>query len=232
MRNGPQPERSLSRDEIEQYHRDGFLVVRGLYDAETVQQWKMRIVAAMTADKSFEEPHGVRVWKEDELDPYLRERMADPHVAAILHALVGPEVEFLSVKAVFKSASTDFASPWHHDRAYWGGSAKMSIWIALDPADRSNGCLKMIPGSHRQAMETRFVDDGKGFGNRIDEEALKDLPVETLEVAPGDAVFFHDLTVHSSYPNTAGTDRWSFISTYRDATIPDSATLWKTTMRV
>ena len=61
---------------------------------------------------------------------------------------------------------------------------------------------------------------------------VKDLHVETLEVAPGDALFFHDLTVHASHPNTAGTDRWSFISSCRDGSVPDSATLWKTAMRV
>ncbi len=219
-------------EEVGKYHRDGFLIVRKLYTPDVAADWKQRIVSIMRADRTIDDPVGVRVWTESKLDPFLRERMADPHVVSILKALIGPSVEFLSVKAAFKSAATDFASPWHHDWAYWNGSHKISIWIALDPADRTNGCLKMIPGSHRRTMDCSFTEEGIGFGWRVNEEALKDLPVETLEVDPGDAVFFHDLTVHSSHPNTAKKDRWSFISTYRDASVPDESATWKTSMRV
>ena len=51
--------------------------------------------------------------------------------------------------------------------------------------------------------------------------------VDPLPVARGDAVFFHDLTLHASCPNPSGRDRWTAIATYRDASQPDASTVWK-----
>ena len=60
------------------------------------------------------------------------------------------------------------------------------------------------------------------------DEALQGLPVETLPVRRGDAVFFHDLALHGSTPNINGADRWSAIATYRDASQKDESTVWRT----
>ena len=223
---------SIAPELVESYRQDGFLIVRNLYDPTVMSDWKRKIIEIMRADGTINDPVGVRVWQHEALDSELLRGMADPKVVCILQALTNPCVEFLSGKAVFKSADTDFASPWHHDWAYWKGTHKISIWIALDPADRSNGCLKMIPGSHRKAMKCNFTEEGIGFGWRVDQAAVDRLPLEVIEVSSGDAVFFHDLTVHASYPNTAKKDSWSFIATYRDASIPDESTVWKSGMPV
>jgi len=47
-----------------------------------------------------------------------------------------------------------------------------------------------------------------------------------------DAVFFSELAIHASHPNTSGADRWSLISTYRDASVKDDSTVWKIAMVV
>ncbi len=60
------------------------------------------------------------------------------------------------------------------------------------------------------------------FARRMADKDVEGLPVQTIEVKRGDAVVFHDLAVHSSYPNTSGEDRWSLISTYRNAAVTDN----------
>ncbi len=215
------------------YERDGFIAVRGLFAPEETAEWKAKIKALLQEEGKLNNiPSGVRVWMADKLDPYFRERMRDEQVARVLTRLIGPNVEFLSVKAVYKNEQTTFGSPWHQDWFYWKGAHKLSVWIALDDATPENGCLKMIPGSHRRALDMKEVDDGVGFGRRVGEEDLKGLPVTTIPARRGDAVFFHDLTVHGSHPNTSRVDRWSFISTYRDASVRDESTVWKTPMLV
>ncbi|MEZ4622930.1 MAG: phytanoyl-CoA dioxygenase family protein [Caldilineaceae bacterium] len=57
----------------------------------------------------------------------------------------------------------------------------------------------------------------QGFGLRITDEDIGDRPILTVPVRRGSAVIFHDLALHSSCPNINGQDRWSVISTYRDA---------------
>lgn len=224
---------SVLESAAEIFGRDGFLVVRGLYTPEEMLAWKERIVRMIEAKGRLEDNRsGVRVFMPEVLDPYFRKRMGDDKVVPVLNRIIGPDVEFLSVKAVYKNKFTTFGSPWHQDWYYWKGTTKVSVWIALDDATPENGCLKMIPGSHHKLFKVKQVREETGFAWRIGNGELAGLPEETLAVVRGDAVFFHDRTLHSSYPNPSGADRWSFISTYRDASVKDDATVWKQPMVV
>lgn len=220
---------SLSLDDAAaQYDRDGFVAVPGLFSDQEVLAWKDHAMACLRRLGKLNEPSGVHVWMQDALDPDMRRWMADDRVLAALERLIGPHVEFLSVKTVFKSRELTFASPWHQDWFYWKGSAKVSVWIALDDAQPDNGCLKFVPGSHTRVFEMERVEDGRGFVNRIREDDLRALPVVSVPVARGGAVFFHDLALHASHANVRGVDRWSLISTYRDASVKDDSPVWKT----
>ena len=222
----------MTDSRAKQFERDGYIVVKGLYSVQEIEEWKERILTIMKKRGEEDTPSGVSVWMVEDLDPYFKEKMSDPGVVDVLRELIGPDIEFLSVKPVFKNNTTVFDSPWHQDWAYWEGSHKLSVWIALDKATRTNGCLKIIPGSHKIFLETKSVNDETGFNRRTHEASLEGLPVEVLEVDPGDSVFFHDLIAHASFPNTDGSDRWSFISTYRDGSVQDDSTVWKTSIIV
>lgn len=211
----------------EQYKRDGYIILKGLYSKLEMEDWKQRIVKRLEQKGWSNDPSGVSVWMVNDLDSFFTEKMTDPKVIDPLKEIIGPHIEFLSVKPVYKNSSTAFGSPWHQDWAYWKGSHKVSVWIALDKATRTNGCLKIIPGSHDRVIETDSVKEKIGFDHRIDESKLEDLKYEALEVEAGDAVIFHDLTLHASYTNTDGADRWSFISTYRDGSAMDESNIWK-----
>ena len=219
----------------EAFRRDGFYIAKGLYRPEAMLDWKARIIRILKAGGHIStdpKGSGVHVFMADVLDPFFSERMKDACVAGILNRIIGPNVEFLSVKSVYKDKFTTFGSPWHQDWYYWKGATKISVWIALDDATPENGCLKMIAGSHIKRFKVKQVRSDNGFGWRIGNEEFAGLPEATLAVNRGDAVFFHDQTLHSSYPNTTGADRWSFISTYRDASVRDESTVWKHPMAV
>jgi ectoine hydroxylase-related dioxygenase (phytanoyl-CoA dioxygenase family) len=148
-----------------------------------------------------------------------------------LNQIVGKDIEFLSFKAVFKDSTTNFPSPWHQDWHYWKGTTKISIWIALDDADESNGCLKLVPESHKDVVHMNRVQDGMGFIHRISsDERMKDYPIAVAPLSTGDAIFFHDLTIHASCPNINGEDRWAAIATYRDASLKDESPIWSSSI--
>jgi ectoine hydroxylase-related dioxygenase (phytanoyl-CoA dioxygenase family) len=194
-------------------------------------QWKHRL-AALLEKEQYAHQSGVRVWMSDAMPPDLLSAMDDEKVTPILRQIIGPEVEFLSAKVVFKNGRTRFGSPWHQDRFYWQGSEKISIWIAMDDAAPDNGCLMFIPGTHRRQYREQRVASEQGFEMRIADDDLRDLPSETIAVKRGGAVFFSDLAVHGSHPNSSGADRWAMISTYRDASVRDESTVWKHPMRL
>jgi hypothetical protein len=220
----------LSEAQVAQYQRDGFVVVSGLLTPDVAREWKEVLKARLAEEGKLGEPSGVRVWMANVMDPFTAARVQDAKIVAILQQLIGPNVEYLSVKAVFKNAQTNFNSPWHQDWYYWQGSPKISIWIALDDATPDNGCLRMVPGSHREHVAMEVVDDGHGFNRRTSDEALQGRTIETVPVRRGDGIFFHDLTLHDSCPNRNGQERWTAIATYRDASQPDSSTVWQTAL--
>ena len=222
----------LSAEQIAQYQRDGYVIIPDLISEEAAIAWKETLIARLTVEGKINEPSGVRVWMSDRMDPLTAEHIQNPKTVAILQQLLGSDVEFLSIKAVFKNGQTTFNSPWHQDWWYWRGNNKLSIWIALDDATPENGCLRLVPGSQKQVFTEEHVEDGKGFGNRLGEEAMAGLEIVTAPVPRGGAVFFHDLTLHGSCPNVNGQDRWSVIPTYRDARQTDESTVWKQSLRL
>lgn len=222
----------LTDDEVERYHHDGYLVVKNLYDRREMQFWKEKIITLLKEEGHYNNPSGVHVFFLHDLHPYFIDKMRDPKVVKILQQLIGQNLEFLSVKAVYKNAKTRFSSPWHQDWYYWKGAIKTSVWIALDDATIENGCVRMVPGSHNKLFKWNNVDDPNMFNRRTDEKEIEGLPVDALAVESGGAVFFHDRTLHGAYENITGADRFSFITTYRDASIKDESTVWDSAMVV
>ncbi len=219
----------LTNEQVQAYQRDGFLLVEYLFSPQEMQKWKDRVVQLLN-DSTYKGKSGVQVWFHDQLPPDLLGLMCDDRVVQILRQIIGENVEFLSVKTAFKTASTRFATPWHKDRFYWFGTEKISIWLALDDATIDNGCLKLIPGTHKQEFQRRDVKDDESFERRILDSDVAGLPIVSVPVQRGGALFFSDATVHGSHPNTLGVDRWSFISTYRDASVKDDAEVWKSAL--
>lgn len=212
------------------YDRDGYIIIPGLYTAEQMLQWKQALQAALKAEH-FKDPSGVRVWLDRTLPQPVMSAMSDPHVVNILQCLIGPDIEFLSAKAVFKDGKTSFGSPWHQDWFYWEGSTKISVWIALDDATVDNGCLTVAPGTHTRVFAKQVVG-GAGFINRVKDEDLAACKTLSAPIRRGDAIFFHDLLVHGSNANTVGGDRWSLISTYRSGMVPDTSKVWNSSLLI
>jgi phytanoyl-CoA hydroxylase len=212
---------------VDDYRRDGYLIVPGLFSEQEVHQLKEDCRSAVA--ERPKNAHQVHVFTADAITDPLKRAVCDERLVSVLARLIDSRVEFLSVKPVYKSADIGFASPWHQDWQYWKGTPKISAWVALDAATVDNGCLRVVPGSHLKSWDHEQASDDIGFGNRISEEQLAKERIVDVEVNAGDALFFHDLLLHASHPNTSGRDRWSIIPTYRDACIPDPDTvsIWK-----
>lgn len=224
----------------ESFARDGYVIVPGVYSTAEVAAFKdeiRRLLGLLSSDPDAL-AHRFGATSEGVTrtgvfvglaanSPVFREAARAPRLLDALEAILGPDIEFLSDKVVYKSAETDHGSPWHQDWPYWQGTHKVSVWVALDPATPENGCLKLLPGSHR-AVVTHDGDasDGRGFGSRLAPDAVDESRAVSAPVQPGDAILFHDLTLHASHPNVSGADRWSLISTFRAVTHEDPPYPW------
>ncbi len=208
------------------YAQDGYLVVADLLDDDTCVALKAEARAVVDGS-----PIGTSVCLGLSVSSLrFRALHADPRVIAVVGAALPDGIAFLSDKAVFKSASTRFATPWHIDTWYWPGTrAKVSLWIALDDARADNGCLTVVRGSHRHPwpQATRATGaTGEGgatngeFANLAAQRTWDPGDERVVTVRRGGAILFSDRLLHGSTANVAGADRWAAILTYH-APAPD-----------
>jgi ectoine hydroxylase-related dioxygenase (phytanoyl-CoA dioxygenase family) len=112
---------------------------------------------------------------------------------------------------MFKPARHGGIKPWHQDYAYWASlkPEQVTCWMALDEATPENGCMQLIPGSHKWGLVKHIREE-----LQVDP---KNLPMEMVKIAPmkpGSILCFHVLTFHYSGPNTSDKSRRALIVDY------------------
>jgi len=91
----------------------------------------------------------------------------------------------------------------------------LSVLTSLTPANKENGCLQVIKGSHKLGrIEHGFTGEQQGANQERVDEILKVMELIYVEMKPGDTLFFHSSLLHRSDRNNSSEPRWSLISAY------------------
>ena len=124
-------------------------------------------------------------------------------------------------KLMQKEPKVGGAWEWHQDYGYWYKNgflfpdAMISVMLALTKANKENGCIQVLKGSHKMGrLEHGFAGEQQGADMPFVEEALNRFERVYVEVEAGDALFFHSNILHMSEANTSDKARWSLISVY------------------
>jgi Phytanoyl-CoA dioxygenase (PhyH) len=141
----------VSHDQVF-YREQGYLLPEdALFSAEKFARLKA-IFEETLADKDenlradlLDTPH----FKDERLFEFL----LDEDVLDIVERFIGPNFGLWSSHFICKEPRIGRATPWHEDSAYWNGrfenfSNIITIWLAIDPSLKINGCVKVIPGTH------------------------------------------------------------------------------------
>ena len=221
MRHSP-----LAPEQVTTFDRDGALLVSGLFDAEEIglllrSAKEDRALDAHAFGRADGEGGRVRLslWNhpgDGIYGMFARCR----RVVDACEQLLDDEVYHYHSTMIMKDAKVGGAWTWHQDYGYWYQNGVLfpdlvSVFIAVDPSTRENGCLQVIPGSHRLGrIEHVLTGEQAGADKDRVEEVLKRLPLVHVEMAPGDALFFHANTLHRSDRNASPNPRWSMICCY------------------
>jgi phytanoyl-CoA hydroxylase len=145
-----------------------------------------------------------------------------PRMLDWVEAFVGPDVKSIHSMLINKPPNVDGRHPLHQDLLYFPfrpADRIVATWTALEPCTRENGCLVVVPGSHRGELRKHENPDWEYvnfayFGVK-DEGAVAERV--HLEMEPGDTVFFHPVLLHGSGRNRTGGFRRAISTHYASA---------------
>jgi len=143
--------------------------------------------------------------------------------------LLGGGVRFWHDQLFCKPANHGGNVAWHQDYSYWtrtGPMAHLTCWIGLDDADKSNGCLQYVPGSHKWGLleKTELAGEMEGLFKYLSTEQKEKLanPV-FIEMKAGYGTFHHPLMVHGSSANSSPRSRRAFVlNVFKEGTISNT----------
>lgn len=156
--------------------------------------------------------------QELEFDPYFLEYMQLPVFKEICDRVYSPETPIACFRAMFmnKPARKGTMLPWHQDRwVHLDKDPLITLWTALDPATVANGCVQVIPGSHKSLINpshpSGFLSDAQAKGLENHPDAIP------VELKPGEVVLLHNWLLHRSDVNRTDISRRAFSVCYMDA---------------
>lgn len=220
----------LSPEQIEQFHRDGFLLVRGMYSREEVDaisRWTDEVASApevpgkymMYFEESQDDGSPI-LCRIENFVPYhegFSTLITARRMQQAVSELFGEPAVLFKDKINFKLPGGDGFKEHQDVQAGWDDYADIHItaMIAVDETTPENGSLEMIAGMHKQGLL------GSKWAPLTDEDT-KDIPYVAVHCQPGDAVFFDSFAPHRSHPNHTDKARRVLYITYNKSSQGDS----------
>jgi phytanoyl-CoA hydroxylase len=217
------PFRRLTGAEVEQFDRDGYVVIEHLLDADTVASATEAIdhyEAKVEAFLRTQPDERMMIAEADALtvtlhiasrSPVLRDLVTSTAMTDLCHDLIGPDVNLYWDQAVYKKPEKPRRVPWHQDNGYTYIEPQqyLTVWLALTDATLDNGCPRVAPGMHKQGTLAHEYVEPLGW------ECFTDPPREVAApVKAGGAVVFSSLMPHLTGPNLTGDVRKAYIVQY------------------
>ena len=221
----------LPAELVEQFRHDGFCAAPGFLMREEVAGFLAGIesvcsgatVAHHDAGRMEMEPdqgpEGKRVRRLYEPCTYYPEFRALSECRQLLDSvaqLLGENLLFHYSKINMKPPAIGSVVEWHQDLAYYPltNTDSLAVLFYLDDADRTNSCLQVIPGVHRDGI---LNHSWNGFFRGQITEPVDGTKAVAIEGRAGAAIFLHGMTPHASAPNTSPHARRTLILSYRAA---------------
>jgi ectoine hydroxylase len=213
-----------------QYERDGYVIVPSLFDSEEIGLMREAMeqdpaLRSSLYDRKDSEGKSTRMATWNHPGDSVYGLAARSHrVVDTMEDMLGGEVYHYHSKLTAKEPYDGGAWEWHQDYGYWYHNGCLfpymaSVMVALDRANRENGCLQVLRGSHRVGRVDHGVLPGEQVGAdlRRVEEMKKQLELVHVELEPGDGLFFHANVMHRSDQNRSPNRRWTVLFCYNAA---------------
>ena len=198
------------------YEANGYVVVKGLFSAEEAGFYRDHFMALnaegdkpgdMVADTHKEGdplqafPRMIHMHRWDDAS---RRWLLDSRLNDCLGTLLETEPIAVQTMLYFKPAGAR-GQALHQDNFFLRAAPGtcMAAWMALDAIDEENGCMQIVPGSHRWPLLCTTAADAEASFTGITVPVPDGQEAVPVLMEPGDVLFFNGSLVHGSYPNTS-----------------------------
>jgi len=234
-----QADAGLSATDIEKFQRDGYLIQRGFSAPATVEALRdiaeehlRREIVPLEYEADLHYPGAPssrnaeggrtvrRLLQAQGRHPAFTEWLNQPALLMRLHQLLGADVLMpLAHHNCIMTKQPRFSSDtsWHQDIRYWSfeRAELINVWLALGPERKDNGCLQLIPGSHRLTYSTAQFDSAQFFRQDAAENQALLAQAIDAELDAGDILLFHCRTLHAATRNFSDQTKFSAVFTFR-----------------
>ena len=204
----------LTPDQVARYQTEGFLSPLPALEPELTRDTLAKVEAYEAQQGEFPS----KGLKAHLYLPWMERVVRHPTILDAVETLVGPDILCWSSRFFIKDPGDGGFVSWHQDVTYWGLDVSENIltaWIALSPATRENGVMKVIPGSHfkvvahREGAASNMLLRGQEVAVEVDESQAV-----YMELKAGQMSLHHGLMFHGSEDNRSKDRRVGFAVRY------------------
>ncbi len=194
---------------LAEYEQQGFSIIRDVIPPDLLGEVKAHVewLTDRYPDLRPEHLHHPLIRN----DAFWVRLVSDPRLVDIAELFLGPDVACFTAHYICKPPYDGQPVLWHQDGSYWNldPMRALTVWVAVDQCTRENGCLRVIPGSHRLPLHppVRRVDSPNMLFSVSEEELVREWSerngVVDIELNPGDVEIHHPNILHCSDSNTS-----------------------------
>lgn len=211
----------LADAEVRFYKEEGYLILPGLLGSDVVARLRNEVLEVLDAGGVPRDSLRHATGPADKLRQFsdylagsaLDELINGGSTLALASQLIGGRAIRYAPFTAVKAGGGGGTLHYHQDNNYTRHEpalGSINIWVALVDMTPDNGCLRIVPRSHRADIDSRMSDDRDGH-RQVDVDPLTALPIR---MHAGSAVAFSRWTVHGSGPNTTGEPRIAYALQY------------------
>ena len=201
----------LTDAEVAAYHADGFL--SGIRVVEATEATEVRRQFDLLEAEVGREQAEIGLLDRHFDQPFIWELATRPSVLDCVESLIGPNILLLATHFFCKYGEGTKYVAWHQDATYWGLEPPdaLTVWYAVDGSDRENGCMRVLPGTHRGGIRTHGKAEAGGNLLSVN-QAVPVTPEEEsravdLILRPGEVSIHDGAAIHGSLPNRSNRRR-------------------------
>jgi len=219
----------LTEAEIAQYRRDGWVIPRFRLPEDEVAKMRDALDALIRANPGVRPEKLVSAHIEGDNGEGVRgdarflDLARDPRIVELVSGVIGDDVILWGCHVFCKPAGGGYETPWHQDGHYWPirPLANCTVWVALEPSTARNGCLRVIPGSHRAKVLHEHLHEDRAdltLNQRMAAGAFDEAKAVDVELAPGQMSLHDVYMIHGAAANRSGMRRTGVALRYMPAT--------------